>query len=836
MSGLEWRESFSVGVSALDRDHRTFFDLINRLETDLGKHPGRDTILTHLHAIRAHLRDHARREEDLLERARYPGLTDHRGEHEKIDERLSHFETETAQNSAIAAGRQLLEFARSWIIDHVLRGDMRFAPHMRRAGMADVAVAAPAAGGWIQRLARRVDILKVGWRILLLVLIPSLAFLGEAAVDLAGRMQDTRTLHVMEETAHLGTRIGALVHELQRERGMSSLFLSSKGQKYQQELAAEQRLADDRLSDFTAAREQTLTSLGDTSAAERIAKAARTLNGIADLRRQVGSQSIAATDAVQAYTATIADLLGVIESMAAGAGNADLQRRITVYLNLLQLKERAGQERATGAAGFAAGRFQPALFRRFLDLSAQQRTYEEVVLGMADAAEAALYRGTLADPAVIEMGRYRQAVVDSVTANAPLSLEATEWFKLATRRIDLLKTVEDGLAGGLIARAEALRDSMEWRTRMQILALVVIMAGVGLFAMVLTTSILSPLSALTVMMRRLAEGERTVETPALELRDELGAMAEAAQFFKETLIAADLRASETDVSHFAEKALIERKERLVADFDHRINEFLTRLADAGERLQQMAGALTSNAADTDRRAVAVASATQQAAINVETVAASAEELSQSITDIGRKVGHSSEIAQSAMVEAKAAESVVTELAATAEQIGTVVNLISQVASQTNLLALNATIEAARAGDAGKGFAVVATEVKALAGQTAKATDEISRQVSAIQSQTGSVVAVIRTIVTVIQSVHETSQEILEAMTRQSTATREIVQNVAQAASGTNEASGNVAGVQQAAAQTGIAAQEVLQASCDLTQESRQLRESVETFLSEVRSA
>jgi methyl-accepting chemotaxis protein len=232
----------------------------------------------------------------------------------------------------------------------------------------------------------------------------------------------------------------------------------------------------------------------------------------------------------------------------------------------------------------------------------------------------------------------------------------------------------------------------------------------------------------------------------------------------------------------------------------------------------------------------VAAASTQASTNVETVAAAAEELAASIGEIGRQVAHSNQISRRAADEAGRTDADVQELAKTALRIGEVVSLISDIASQTNLLALNATIEAARAGEAGKGFAVVANEVKSLANQTARATEEISTQITAVQDQTKAVVDAIRSIGTVIDEVSSIAGAIAAAVEQQSAATQEIARNVEQAAAGTSEVSSTIAGVQQAAGDTGSAATTVLDAARLLSGQAGELRQAVDQFLADVKVA
>jgi methyl-accepting chemotaxis protein len=187
-------------------------------------------------------------------------------------------------------------------------------------------------------------------------------------------------------------------------------------------------------------------------------------------------------------------------------------------------------------------------------------------------------------------------------------------------------------------------------------------------------------------------------------------------------------------------------------------------------------------------------------------------------------------------EADKANVRVQSLSEAANKIGEVVSLITDIASQTNLLALNATIEAARAGEAGKGFAVVATEVKSLADQTAKATEEISAQIADIQSATGEAVDAIDSIGKTIRTVDEISSSIAAAVEEQGMATSEIADNVQQAAQGTEEVDTGIAGVREAAGETGSAAEQVLATGQELSTQANTLRMAVDDFLTKVKAA
>jgi methyl-accepting chemotaxis protein len=207
-----------------------------------------------------------------------------------------------------------------------------------------------------------------------------------------------------------------------------------------------------------------------------------------------------------------------------------------------------------------------------------------------------------------------------------------------------------------------------------------------------------------------------------------------------------------------------------------------------------------------------------------------------VTEIGQQVTRSTRIAADAVNEANRTNEAVHSLSAAAQRIGDVVKLISEIASRTNLLALNATIEAARAGASGKGFAVVATEVKSLATQTAKATDEITAQVAAMQGATDDAVKAIQGIGSTIGTINGIATTIASAVEEQGAATHEIARTVQEAAHSSRQVTSNIVGVNQAAGETGKAANQVLDSAEALRGQADTLRANVDGFIAKVRAA
>jgi methyl-accepting chemotaxis protein len=279
-----------------------------------------------------------------------------------------------------------------------------------------------------------------------------------------------------------------------------------------------------------------------------------------------------------------------------------------------------------------------------------------------------------------------------------------------------------------------------------------------------------------------------------------------------------------------------RLEAIIGDFDNSVKVVVDAVTGAAENMQSTARALAKVAEETDQQILVVAAATEEAATNVETVAGATEELTASSNEIGDQMNRSSRIAQQAVEETSRTNATVDGLAQAAQKIGDVVQLIQQIAGQTNLLALNATIEAARAGESGRGFAVVASEVKSLATQTAKATEEISAQIAGIQEATAETVRAIRNIGGTIGEISEISTMIAAAVRQQVSATGEISRSVQQASQGTTEISRSINKVTQTAGQTGETSAKALEDSAQLAQQAVNLRAEVGRFLKMLRAS
>lgn len=678
--------------------------------------------------------------------------------------------------------------------------------------------------------------LRLRTQVFLILLLPLLGLIGLSGKIIVDKQRLMADMSRFEEIAQFAVEVSTLVQELQKERGATGVFVGSKGQTFAAEIQAQRKAVEEpynRVRDHVATLGR--RNLG-AQFAGRIAAARTELDKLGAHREQVDRLALPANAAVGYFTQTVSRLLDIVPTLADLTQDVGLATNIHAYVAYMQAKEKAGQERAAGAAGFATGHLDLEQLRRFQAVGAEQSTYLRVFSTLAADEQRTFAERTVTGSIIGEVERLRGIAIESFTSGTVQGETAAHWFKASTERIDLFHKVEEKLGGDLRRTASETKEMASVAFYIIAAVSVGLIIAVAMAGYTLIRNFTQSIGRLSGSMEKLAHGDLQTIVDDTDRQNEIGAMARAVLVFKEQAQRAEdlTRAQEQAKARTAAEQR-QALNQLADGFEASVTGVVQTVSSAATQMQATAEVMSATAQQTEHQAVSVANAAEEASANVQTVAAATEELSSSINEIARQVTESSAISRSAVNEAGRADKMVEGLAEAVSKIGDVVSLISDIAGQTNLLALNATIEAARAGEAGKGFAVVASEVKNLANQTGRATEEISAQISAVQMATRSAVDAIKGIEGTIGRINEIASAIAVAVEEQGAATKEIARNVQEASVGTRHVSETIGDVTHAAAETGAAATQLLAAAGELSQQSELLRGEVDNFVVRVRA-
>jgi methyl-accepting chemotaxis protein len=456
---------------------------------------------------------------------------------------------------------------------------------------------------------------------------------------------------------------------------------------------------------------------------------------------------------------------------------------------------------------------------------------------------------------VIEQVIARRQAGDVAGAESLLMTKArpmfVEWLARINQFIDLQEAKNKALT------TAARNVTANFQVTLMLLSAAAVAIGAGLAAWSMAS--IRPLSKLTALMRRMAEGDLGEQVPYAARSDEIGQMAQAVHVFRENGLAALERAEEAEQARREREAqraaaaqaaqqLSQEQEHVVRglavalqrlaerDLTYRIgdelpaeyaalrDDFNTAMESLQEAMSTIVGnasAIRASANEMSTAAIDLSHRTEQQALSLEQTAAALDEITATVQRSAQGARQANEAVSAARTDAQASGEIVAEavgamgeIERSSKQIGQIIGVIDEIAFQTNLLALNAGVEAARAGEAGRGFAVVASEVRALAQRSAEAAKEIKNLITASSTQVNSGVALVGRAGDALERIVSQVSQVAELVSEISASAQEQALGLAQVNTAVNQmdqmTQQNAAMVEQSTAASHGLAQEAVE--------------------------
>jgi len=252
--------------------------------------------------------------------------------------------------------------------------------------------------------------IKISHKLALMVAIPILGLVYFTIDSTLEKREIVNQMNLLQELSELAVKSSSLIHELQKERGMSAGFIGSQGARFAQELQVQRVSTDNAIKKLDSLVKHFNFKPFGNEIKETMEINFTELNAIEARRNLVDDFSV--EKQLGYYTTIINSLFIGINYLSKVITHAELSNRVVTYVNLLQAKEKAGIERATLNNAFSQGHFAPGTYREFILLVGAQDIYIKNFFFFATPSQKKRYRETMQKgPSVETVKQIRKSAV-----------------------------------------------------------------------------------------------------------------------------------------------------------------------------------------------------------------------------------------------------------------------------------------------------------------------------------------------------------------------------------------------------------------------------------------
>jgi hypothetical protein len=254
---------------------------------------------------------------------------------------------------------------------------------------------------------------------------------------LRAKEREIASLRRLADRIELVDLIGRTIHVLQRERGVTSIFLASDGKRFSDERAAVRNELEPLIAQLKTHLDLQLEPERDASSRmlALIAWVLLDLESLDAMRGRIDRRGMTAPASVLAFSKVIGGLMELVFQLADGAPEPSISRTLVALVHVVQGKEEAGQERAVGSHMFASGSFPADQQQRLMHLINAQEHSLEVFDNFADAAQSDWWKSRAITSHVGTLMSLRHILCSARPGDAIDASLTESWFDASSARI-----------------------------------------------------------------------------------------------------------------------------------------------------------------------------------------------------------------------------------------------------------------------------------------------------------------------------------------------------------------------------------------------------------------
>lgn len=543
MTDLIWNEGMSVGIDAIDEDHKKIIAILSKLTSTHSKQISKLAIENIFSELEQYVSLHFAREEALLEKVCYVNIIAHKASHQKFIESLPVLKSQWLTEDNSACSERITTFLHKWIVNHILVEDLDYVPTLSNSSNFAVQQLNSKADKFEKNslltkfscsLSNKI---KLCQRVFITTFVPVVGVILLSLIVLQNSYQRYDNMSLVVSVNDVIMQVNNVSHSLQAERAISSNLTSDNYQTLTKQLAERRLITDQVIQQFLTLINNDVATAVRENIRLHSEFARSNFNELATYRQHFDKTSANFKQTFQAYTALIEQLLSISENLIHVEMSSTLANDISVISSVLIFKEYMGQIKANGINTITANNDELQSNLAINLLMGKQLNALRVFDNLASN-----HQKKLCASSCDETWHERMLIKAFSDVNKLQTVEQRSkfWFDLMSGELDKLKVVTDSLTSSFDKTVIAENQRLQINFIIAFLVLSVFLLSAIFITSILNLSIINPIRRLTTALNNMAKGDRNMQFRNTVIDDEIGAMQHAYEKLRRKLLQVDI--------------------------------------------------------------------------------------------------------------------------------------------------------------------------------------------------------------------------------------------------------------------------------------------------------
>ncbi len=293
-------------------------------------------------------------------------------------------------------------------------------------------------------------------KLITLFIIPLLVFIYMASIQVDRLSNQAQQLSRLEQLTILSITLSALLHELQKERGYTAIYLTGRDKNFLNKLNRQQIFTHEKqriVFDAMLTKKHLLTQ-AQFKQATRVFE--QQLKNISHLRQRVNNADIDSLAAIEYYNTLNNKLLNLIANIVKMTVKTELTQVFISYMYLLKVKEMTGIERATLGVVFSKNYLTVSDYQQQIELTTAQALYQKELIFLASNDVKQSFQALKKSKPFTQVEAFHRIVQQQNNSHIS-QVSVKQWFNAITEKINQLQQIEHQISKELLRKSLQLK-------------------------------------------------------------------------------------------------------------------------------------------------------------------------------------------------------------------------------------------------------------------------------------------------------------------------------------------------------------------------------------------